>query len=84
MMSVSQVFPVLLKLTEKSNQRALVQHIMAWGLPAIVFGGLIYPRLGILAGALNVCRIKSRQSGIGFCDALPCHNHGGRVSWHSL
>lgn len=36
------------------NSRIVIQHVMAWGLPLIVLGGLAFPRLGLLAGALMV------------------------------
>jgi polyferredoxin len=32
--------------------RSIVQHVMAFGLPLIVIGGVLMPRLGLLAGGL--------------------------------
>jgi ferredoxin-type protein NapH len=37
--------------------RSMVQHLMAFGLPIIVIGGLFIPRLGLLAGGLMLTSI---------------------------
>lgn len=38
-------------LKEKPKRRSLIQHIMAWGLPTIVLGGFVEPKIGLIAGA---------------------------------